>query len=101
MTKNFKYIPYRQTLVSRQKPIDSFILDFYCARLRLGVEVDGDIHKKLFVRDKERDNVIKEKFNITVLRYTNKEILETPKEVIINLERIIQRISNLPLDKGD
>ncbi len=33
-------------LFLRQKPIDNFILDFYCSRLLLGIEIDGDIHNE-------------------------------------------------------
>ena len=29
--------------VLRQKPIDNFIVDFYCAKLKLVIEIDGDI----------------------------------------------------------
>lgn len=28
----------------RQKPIDNFIVDFYCAKLGLIIEVDGETH---------------------------------------------------------
>lgn len=30
----------------RQQPIKGYILDFYCEEIRLGVEVDGEIHLK-------------------------------------------------------
>jgi hypothetical protein len=35
--------PYR---VLRQRPIDHYIVDFYCAKLKLVIEVDGGIHDK-------------------------------------------------------
>lgn len=28
----------------RQKPIDKYIVDFYCAELKLAIEIDGDTH---------------------------------------------------------
>jgi len=28
----------------RQKPIDEFIVDFYCKRLQLAIEIDGESH---------------------------------------------------------
>ena len=28
----------------RQKPIDNFIVDFYCKELKLAIEVDGNSH---------------------------------------------------------
>ena len=37
--------------VLRPRPIDHFIVDFYCAALRLVIEVDGEIH------DSERSQV--------------------------------------------
>jgi very-short-patch-repair endonuclease len=30
--------------VLRQKPIDNHIVDFYCSKLQLAIEVDGDSH---------------------------------------------------------
>jgi very-short-patch-repair endonuclease len=36
-----KTFPHR---VLRQRPIEHFIVDFYCAALRLVIEVDGNIH---------------------------------------------------------
>jgi len=29
----------------RQHPIDIFIADFYCHRIRLVIEIDGEIHR--------------------------------------------------------
>src|SRR5437879_5117525 len=54
---------------TRQKPLDHFILDFYCAELMLGIEIDGEIHAKQVARDKERDNILKQKFGVTIVRY--------------------------------
>src|SRR3989338_10224479 len=55
---------------TRQKPLGHFIFDFYCAKLRLGIEIDGGIHTGQEIRDKERDNVLEQKFGVKVLRYT-------------------------------
>ncbi|HEY4493945.1 MAG TPA: DUF559 domain-containing protein, partial [Candidatus Paceibacterota bacterium] len=40
---------------TRQKPLDHFIVDFYCASLGLVIEIDGKIHNFQKIRDKERD----------------------------------------------
>ncbi|WKZ20402.1 MAG: DUF559 domain-containing protein [Candidatus Jettenia sp. CY-1] len=29
----------------RQKPIDNYIADFYCSKLRLVIEIDGNSHE--------------------------------------------------------
>jgi len=58
----------------RQKPLDNFIADFYCAKLMLAVEIDGDSH----IRQKEYDILRSEKlkaYGIKVIRYTNDEIM--------------------------
>jgi very-short-patch-repair endonuclease len=31
--------------IRRQHPFEGFILDFYCVEARLGVELDGNVHK--------------------------------------------------------
>lgn len=57
----------------RQKPIDSFIVDFYCRELSLVIEVDGEIHNFQRERDRERDDILKRN-NLSVLRFTNSEV---------------------------
>jgi very-short-patch-repair endonuclease len=59
----------------RQYGVDQFILDFYCPRLRLAIEADGDSH---FVPgaedyDNERQEYI-EKYGIHFMRFTNEDV---------------------------
>ena len=35
---------YKSLTFNRQKPIDPYIVDFYCHRLSLVIEIDGDSH---------------------------------------------------------
>jgi very-short-patch-repair endonuclease len=44
----------------RQKIITEFIADFYCYELRIIIEIDGGIHKKLKERDKFREDFLEE-----------------------------------------
>ena len=44
--------PYR---VYRQRPIDQFIVDFYCPKLKLVIEIDGDIHNSELAQDYNRE----------------------------------------------
>lgn len=60
----------------RQHPIGRYITDFYCNKASLIIEVDGDIHKNVNVKeyDEIRQKELESKgFNI--LRFTNEEIL--------------------------
>jgi very-short-patch-repair endonuclease len=71
----------------RQKPIDNYILDFFCYELMLGIEVDGYSHQFLEVYNKDR---IKEKrmndFGITVLRFSDDEVLNEMENVLRAIE---------------
>ena len=80
---NFKF--------TRQKPLDHFIVDFYCASLGLAIEIDGEIHNFQKIRDKERDSVLKQKFGLKIIRYKNEEVLESTERVMKDL---IRRINN-------
>lgn len=59
----------------RQKTISSFIVDFYCASLRIAIEVDGSQHftQDGLAYDLERSSVLSE-HGVTVLRYSNYDI---------------------------
>ena len=76
-----------------QHPVDIFIVDFYCHKHKLVIEVDGEIHmqEEVLERDDGRANEI-EKLGIKILRFTNKEIFENIKSV---KARIINEIDFL------
>lgn len=71
----------------RQKPIDNYILDFFCHELMLGIEVDGYSHQFLEVYNKDG---IKEKrmneLGISVLRFSDDEVLNDMKNVLRAIE---------------
>jgi len=60
----------------RQHPIGPYVVDFACDRLRLVIEVDGDVHSREDVRlkDARRQEVI-EGLGWAVMRFTNDEVL--------------------------
>ncbi len=66
---------------TRQKPIDRFILDFYCSKLLLVVEIDGDSHNNKQNYDFQRDSFLERSFNIKTIRFTNDEILNNFSKV--------------------
>jgi very-short-patch-repair endonuclease len=70
----------------RQHPIDIFIVDFYCHKHKLVVEVDGEIHlqEEVKERDDGREHDI-EKLGIKILRFTNKEIFENIESVKLRI----------------
>jgi very-short-patch-repair endonuclease len=73
----------------RQHPIDFYISDFYCHKLKLVIEVDGEIHTDYNVQeyDDNRSGEL-ERFGILVIRFSNEEIINDLEHVIflINLK---------------
>jgi very-short-patch-repair endonuclease len=78
----------------RQHPIEFYIADFYCHKLRLVIEVDGEIHLKNDIKthDEGRTGEL-ENLGIKVIRFTNKEILNDSKQVIERITEIIQKLT--------
>jgi leucyl-tRNA synthetase len=58
---------------TRQKPIGQFVVDFYCSKLLLVIELDGGYHEVRIYHDKERDLYLK-RWGIKTLRIINEEL---------------------------
>lgn len=73
----------------RQHPAGQFVLDFYCASLRLAVEVDGLAHDgaKAVSRDKRRSAWLRER-GIATTRIPAREILQDIEAVVTRLVEI-------------
>ncbi len=72
----------------RQHPINYFIVDFYCHKLNLVIEIDGEYHKKRkqLQLDIDRTKIL-EFQGLKVIRFSN-------EEVISNLSNVIKEINN-------
>src|SRR4030042_739172 len=66
----------------RQAPIGKYILDFYCVKAKLAVEVDGDVHAEETEHDAERTKWLENEKQIRVLRITNLDVLQNIDGVI-------------------
>ena len=75
----------------RQKPIADFIVDFYCAELRLAIEIDGDSHAETVENDAARTAALKA-CGISVIRYTNDEVMNNLEGVYDDLMGRVARI---------
>ena len=58
----------------RQRPIDRYIVDFYCAKLKLVIEVDGTSHENKKAYDEKRDKIL-EGLGLKVIRYNDLMVL--------------------------
>ncbi len=65
-------------------------MDFYCPRLRLGIEVDGEVHDEQKEYDHKRDNALA-RYGIEVRRFSNDEVLYNPQATV---ERIYQTLKD-------
>jgi very-short-patch-repair endonuclease len=71
-----EYLKNFQFKVLRQRPIDNYIVDFYCAGLKLVIEIDGDLHfnEDEISYDLARTQVL-EGYGLTVIRFTNSDVM--------------------------
>ena len=72
--------------VLRQKTIGNYIVDFYCPKAKLVIELDGGQHysSEGKAKDRERDGYMKG-IGLRVLRFSDREVFENTQGV---LERI-------------
>ena len=71
----------------RQHPFDNYILDFYNHKMKLAIEVDGEVHNdpEVAAYDKVRTTNLNEN-GITVFRFSNREVENNLEEVIKKIE---------------
>ena len=76
----------------RQHGIDNFIVDFYCSKENLIIELDGEVHMNTTAQeyDKIRAQHL-ENHGFTVLRFENKMVFE-------NLSSVLQEIKDNFID---
>ena len=71
----YDYLSKYPVRFQRQKVIDNYITDFYCASAKLVIEIDGSQHyyPDEMEYDKQRTTVL-EKCKLTVMRISNYEL---------------------------
>ena len=79
----------------RQKPIDSFIVDFYCPALMLAIEIDGDSHIFREACDVSRQRRL-EKMGIQMLRFDDLDVKFHMEAVLKSIEQWIEEHSKYP-----
>lgn len=73
---------------NRQKPLDRYIVDFYCKPLRLMIEIDGSYHfePEQKVKDKERQKLL-EKMGLYFLCFSEQRVRK-------NMDIVLKEIGN-------
>jgi len=76
----------------RQKPIDEYIVDFFCNKLQLAIECDGYSHEILDILEKDvRKTRRLNELGIMVLRFSDHQIMNDIDNVISAIEDFIFR----------
>lgn len=80
----FKFLRQHPILFDRRgNDFNFFIPDFYCAKARLAIEIDGGIHNIKINHDSWRQGIL-EGMGIKVIRFRNEEIMK--------IENVVERI---------
>ncbi len=81
---------------NRQKPMENFIVDFYCGAVKLIIEVDGGYHLNpaVVISDKEREDHLKI-WGLNFLRFTEIEVTNKINEVMVCIENYIVQFEKM------
>jgi very-short-patch-repair endonuclease len=79
----------------RQKPIGRFIVDFYCPKAQLVIEVDGGQH---YTTEGEAQDSIRDAYlhniGLLILRFSNTDVLQNIEGVIGKIVRYLEATSD-------
>ena len=92
----YKYLRTYPLTFNRQMIIMNYIADFYCAKARLVIELDGSQHydDENIARDAKREEVLRE-LNIEILRFSNLDIDQNFEGVCEHIDQtVLKRINH-------
>lgn len=73
----------------RQKPMGDYIVDFYCNKLQLVIEIDGESHVDRFDYDMRRQTYL-ESVGLTILRFGDSDVKKNIEGVVTAIENWIK-----------
>ena len=88
----YRYLRYYPYQFRRQVTCGNYILDFYCAKARLAIELDGSQHydPEKAAKDEQRTHELS-KMGIYVLRIPNNEIWNNLGGVCDRIDMLVQQ----------
>jgi very-short-patch-repair endonuclease len=88
--KKLKRLKFR-----RQHPIDKWIADFYCHEMKLVIELDREVHNDFETKEKDEGRTYElEQLGITIIRFTNDEVISNIKNVLREINEIANNLKN-------
>ncbi|MEH8048130.1 endonuclease domain-containing protein [Gallibacterium anatis] len=78
---------------NRQKPLLNYIVDFYCAKAKLIIELDGSHHyePEYQEKDRQRDDELRS-LGFTVMRFSNDEIYYEIEAVVEQIYLFLEQV---------
>ncbi|PKD42769.1 endonuclease domain-containing protein [Rhodohalobacter barkolensis] len=99
----WKYLKGKQMLgfdFHRQRPVDQYIIDFFCQELYLGIELDGYTHHfvETAKKDVQREKRLS-KFGVKIIRFWDDEVFKDLDNVLRVIKHTVEeRKSELSLN---
>ena len=90
----YEYLRFYPLRFQRQKAIGNYIADFYCAKARLVIELDGGGHYTADQAQKDQHRTEDlESMNLTVLRICNLDIDRNFRGVCEHIDSTVKNLS--------
>lgn len=77
----------------RQHPINCYIADFYCHKLKLIIEIDGSIHDTPEGKwyDEQRENDLRQ-WGYQIIRFTNDDVKLSIEKVLLTIHQKVETL---------
>ena len=87
----YDFLRYYPVKIYKQRIIDNYIVDFYCAKARLVIELDGSQHYTAdgLAYDAIRTAVL-EKYHLYVMRFSNTDVDKNFEGVCLTIDKYIR-----------
>jgi len=78
---------------NRQRPIGNYVADFVCKELMIIIELDGISHcfEEIQEKDKQKENFLKS-LGYKVLRFSDEEVLKDMRNVMKEIEYLVEEV---------
>ena len=83
----------------RQRPLDRYIVDFFCPELMLAIEIDGITHVGLEAEDRLRQEIL-ESLGVKFLRFQDHDVRDDLAGVMIAISAWIDKHTPSPTPKN-
>ena len=85
--QSLQNMPFR---FRRQRPFGVYIVDFYCAKKKLAIEIDGESHFTLQAQEYDQKRTLYlENLGLKVIRFNNNDIMSNLSAVHEEIIRLL------------